>query len=299
MEVSSDRLKVGGLHLLSFSAFSGINELRGKSLVLVVLVDHRLAAAISELRIAHKLLYVLVLQNWLNWLRDKHIVCICLVKWYHVGWAINYRLSVNGLLEALWAIVGRMRAPRGEVLMVKFLFYWLTFVYVVLNWSWSVILVPVKFSEEDTLLLRVNWRSMRLVNYEIFFVNIVFRCIFFWQRSLLTLKLLRCLFICWHLGFGLKMSLLSHDKLITITDFDIIVRIFPFSSYGSSPVVIIVIERLNLNDFLVLLDIHDETVICGIHLLVTPKNSPERRIGVIKFLTRPDWSLVVSILHYF
>lgn len=66
VEVSSDRLKVGGLHLLSFSAFSGINELRGKSLVLVVLVDHRLAAAISELRIAHKLLYVLVLQNWLN-----------------------------------------------------------------------------------------------------------------------------------------------------------------------------------------------------------------------------------------
>lgn len=95
------------------------------------------------------------------------------------------------------------------------------------------------------------------------------------------------------------MSLLSDNKLITITDSDIIVRIFPLGSYGSSPVVIILIERLNLNDFLVLLDIHDETVICGVYLLVTSQNSPERRIGVIKFLARPNWSLVVSVLHYF
>ena len=62
---------------------------------------------------------------------------------------------------------------------------------------------------------------------------------------------------------------------------------------------IVIVERLNLNDFLVLLNIHDETVICEVHLLVTSQNGPERRIGVIKFLARPDWSLVVPVLHYF
>ena len=63
VKVSGDRLEIGGLHLLSFSAFRRVNEFGGKSLVLVVLVDHRFASVHPELRIAHEFLDVLVLQN--------------------------------------------------------------------------------------------------------------------------------------------------------------------------------------------------------------------------------------------
>lgn len=80
VEVSGDRLEVGGLHLLSFSAFRRVNEFGGKSLVLVVLVDHRFASIHAKLRIAHEFLDILVLQNRLYRLWDEYIFCICLVK---------------------------------------------------------------------------------------------------------------------------------------------------------------------------------------------------------------------------